>query len=123
MQAKQLGLKTEEIRKGDASMDYVRLVNDENTPIYKKENLRDDDFEFFDGLEHGLTLVDNWFANQEFDEKSVLEMIRKECVEDAIEELKDWIYTTICQYMVETIDNYEDVEPVDVINTTCPTTL
>ncbi len=110
--------------------DFERLVKDEKYPYYNKDNLRDDDFEFVDGIEHTLKLINEWRDNQEYDEKSIFEKIRQECVEDAVEELKEYIYCMMCQYIVEMVENYENEEPVeeesvdiDVINTTCPTTL
>lgn len=104
-------------------MEYVRLVKDEKYPCYKKDCLSEDDYEFIDGLEHSMKLIEDWRNKQMYDEKSFIEQARKEFVDDAVEELKEHIHCTICQYIVEMIDNYEDDDPVDVINTTCPTTL
>lgn len=90
-------------------MDFRRLVKDEKYPYYKKDKLKADDRAYISGLEEAIRQVDNFVAWYEDSvEEDLLGKVRLECVQTAAEELKEYIYSTICETIVGMADSYDD---------------
>ena len=91
-------------------MDYVRLVEN---GTYKKEELNEANKNFIDGMEFVLNeLKEGFFNDSDFldDFSPTIAKMKQEIAGKAVEEIKDWIYITICETIVCAIDNQLEEE-------------
>ncbi len=87
-------------------MDLVKLV-EEGT--YKKEDLNTVNFAFISGMEKAKECLDGMFGDGDFADEWSPELgkIKKEIAETIIEEVKELLYITTCEAIVELVDGQE----------------
>lgn len=90
-------------------MNYVKLVED---GVYKKENLTDKDRNFINGMEYVLkeVITEDFFSEKDFNIEfsPTFAKIQMEIANKVIEELREYLYVTICENIVEMIDTKEE---------------
>lgn len=85
-------------------MDFVRLVEN---GAYKKDDLNELNREFIKGMEFVMNNVlnDSLFDEGDFESFSpTLEKIQNEIADEVMTTIKEYVYVTICETIVELID-------------------
>lgn len=87
-------------------MDVVRLIENGQ---YKKEDLNTVNFAFISGMETAKECLDGMFDDGDFADEWSPELgrIKKEIAETIIEEVKELLYITTCEAIVELVDGQE----------------
>lgn len=86
-------------------MDYVRLVEN---GIYKKEELNEKNKSFIEGMEFVLNeLKEGFYNDSDFldDFSPTIAQMKQEIAGEVVEDIKEWIYVTICEMIVMSVDN------------------
>ena len=92
-------------------MDFRYIV--ETKEEYNEKHLNERHAAVLDGIRLVRTdIIDTFLANyavtEDIGEKSILDKIKAEIVEAAMHELKEWIESEEYEFIVKTLDSYED---------------
>ena len=88
-------------------MDYRKLIADGE---YKKEDLNEVNRAFVEGIEYVVQELDCFYLPEETEDdfSNTLTNIKREIIEKAVEEIKEYIEVVAAEMTVEMLDGQED---------------